>query len=66
MKEIELLELEIKLMQDCIKRVREFKDDNKSYNPYSSLIVGELRHRAVAMKQRLTRINKISTRKIFD
>ena len=67
MKELELLEIEIKLMQDNIKRLKEFQKENKDnkWKPYQSNVVGELKHRAVAMKQRLTQVCKIVTSDLF-
>ncbi len=67
MKHIELLEKEIELLLDNIKRVKDFKKENDAskYKQYSSLVYGELKHRCVALKQRLTIINKTSTEDIF-
>jgi len=68
MKEIELLEMEIKLMQENIVRlkayIKEHKDDK--WIPYSSNVFGELKHRGIVMKQRLTQVSKLSTRDLFN
>ena len=63
MEQIKLLEQELLMMQENIKRLKEYKNDeeNKKWKPYHSNVVGELKHRAVALKTRLTLINKMST-----
>jgi len=67
MEQLELLEVELKMIQDNIKRIREFQkeQDNNKYKQYSSLVVGEFKHRIVALKQRLTLVSKITTRDLF-
>ena len=67
MKELELLESELLLLTDCIARVKKFQEDNKNikYKPDNSLVFGELKHRLIAIKQRATILNKISTRDLF-
>jgi hypothetical protein len=67
MKEIKLLESEIALLQDTIQRLKEFQKDpqNRSWKQYKSHIVGELRHRCVALKQRLTLVQKITTEDLW-
>jgi hypothetical protein len=64
MEQIELLEAELILMQDNIKRLKDFylKKKEEIFTQHQSLVVGELKHRAVALKQRLTEIQKINTR----
>ena len=64
MEQIELLETELILMQDNIKRLKDFHLKMKEQKDWSnnSLVVGELKHRAVALKQRLTEIQKINSR----
>ena len=59
MKEIELLELEIKLLLDNIKRLKAFAKN--SQHQYQSSVVGEFKHRLIALKQRLTLASKIVT-----
>lgn len=68
MKEIELLELEIRLLQDNIKRVKKYRNAHlrDQYHPGNSHVVGELKHRCVALKQRLTIVSNLSTYKIFE
>jgi len=67
MEQIKLLEQELLMMQENIKRLKEYKNDeeNKKWKPYHSHVVGELKHRAVALKTRLTLINKMSTSDLF-
>ena len=62
MKQLEMLEQELKLLLENVTRVKKYTADNKG-DPYitSSMVVGELKHRCVAIKQRLTTINKMST-----
>lgn len=68
MKEIELLELEIRLLQDNLKRLKKYRNAHlkDEYHPGNSLVVGELKHRCISLKQRLTIVEKLSTYKIFD
>lgn len=67
MKELELLKSELLLMLDNIERVKLYQEDetNKSWKPYNSNVVGELKHRAVALKQRLTLIKNLTTTQLF-
>ena len=67
MEQIEFLEQELLMMLENIKRVKKYTKDeeNKKWKPYQSNVVGELKHRAVALKTRLTLINKISTYELF-
>ena len=67
MDQIEFLEQELLMMLENIKRVKKYTKDeeNKKWKPYQSNVVGELKHRAVALKTRLTLINKISTSELF-
>lgn len=67
MREIELLESELKLMLDNIERLKKFKGQFKKgdWKPYNSAIVGELKHRGVALKQRLTIVSKIVTHELL-
>jgi hypothetical protein len=63
MKQIELLEQELRLMLENIERVKEYvkkEQENKTWS-FNSLVVGELKHRAITLKQRLTLIQKINT-----
>ena len=67
MKEIELLEQELKMLLENIDRVKEFANskENKEWKPWASRVVGELKHRCIALKGRLTSINKIATRDLW-
>lgn len=66
MEELKLLQSEMVLLNDTIKRLKKYKKDNQfGYMPYNTLIVGELKHRCVAMKQRLTIINKLNSQIIL-
>ena len=67
MEEIKKLEMELILMLDNIKRLKQFvKDsgDDGRYNVYNAHVVGELKHRGVALKQRLTLVSKVTTRNL--
>jgi hypothetical protein len=68
MKQLELLEQELKMMLENIERVKKFQKDpqNKTYRPYNSHVIGELKHRAVALKSRLTLVSKIATHNLFE
>lgn len=68
MKEIEMLEQELILMLDNINRLKEFKKSFKKgdWKPYNSNIVGELKHRGVALKQRLTLVSNITTQTLLS
>ncbi len=66
MNEIKLLTSELELMLDNIRRLDDYIYDNQFNRPYHSLVVGELKHRAVALKQRLTLISKLSTSTLVE
>ena len=63
MKQLELLEQELKMVQENIQRVKKYQkeEQNKKYRPYHSHVVGELKHRLIALKQRITLVNDITT-----
>ena len=67
MEQLELLEQELKMLQENIERIKRFKNDeeNKKYRPYHSNVVGEFKHRIVSLKQRLTLVSKITTSTLF-
>ena len=69
MEELALLEAELLLIQNNIARVQKFIVENKTgtghYNPSSSLVFGELKHRLISLKQRCVIINKMSTSNLF-
>lgn len=66
MKELVQLEQELKQILDNIKRVREYvKEDKKNkWRSYHSHVVGELKHRCIALKVTLTRVGKITTNEL--
>lgn len=68
MKEILKLESEIHLLKDNIDRLKIFVDEykNDSYRPYTSGVFGELKHRAVSLRNTLSRINKMNTNQLFE
>jgi len=67
MKQLEMLESELILLQDNIKRIKDYQKQNKDekWNPYNSHVIGEFKHRIVALKQRLTLASRITTRDLF-
>ena len=67
MEQIELLEAELILMQDNIKRLKDYvlEEQNKKWKPCQSNVLGELKHRSVAIKQRLTQIQELNTLQFF-
>ena len=68
MKQLKLLEQELVMLQENINRVKEFKKEHEKcqYTPYQSNVVGELKHRMVSLKQRLTLVSSITTRNLFE
>ena len=62
-KKIELLENELYLLIDNIERLKAYqqKCEKIGFVPYNSLVVGEIKHRMTALKQRLTICSKITT-----
>lgn len=63
-KQMKLLEQELHMLLDNIKRLKEYQQKcgkQHGYMPYQSLIVGEIKHRMIALKQRLTICSKITT-----
>ena len=67
MKELEMFEMELKLLQDNIKRLKQFKKENENakWQPGHSNVVGELKHRLIALKQRITLVCNINTNDLF-
>lgn len=63
MSQIELLESELELLKDNISRLKTYKKEysKAGHRPYSSLVLGEFKHRLIALKQRCTLIQNIST-----
>lgn len=68
MKQLELLEQELKMMLENIERIKQYKKDKQAekWRPYQSNVIGELKHRSVSLKQRLTLVSKITTRELFE
>lgn len=68
MKELEMLEVELKLLQNTIKEVRKYRKDheNSKYPPYQSRVVGELRHRCIALKGTLKKVQGLTTSRLFE
>ena len=66
--QLELLEQELKMMLENISRIRQFVKDNENekWTPYSSRVMGELKHRCIVLKQRLTIVCGISTNQLFQ
>lgn len=67
MEKLELLEAEIKLLLDNIKRIRDYKDsfEEDKWTPNNSRVVGEFKHRTIALKQSLTIASNITTSDLF-
>ena len=63
MKELQLLENQLLEMLDNIQRIKEFREENKksNYKPFNSHVVGELKHRFIILKRKMTTISKINT-----
>jgi len=67
MKELEMFEMELKLIQDNIKRLKSYQKDqeNQKWMPSHSHVVGEFKHRLIALKQRITLVCNITTNELF-
>lgn len=67
MKELEMFEMELKLLQDNIKRLKAYQKDkeNQKWHPCNSNVVGEFKHRLIALKQRITLVSQITTSQLF-
>jgi hypothetical protein len=63
LEELTLLESELVLLLDSIKRTKEFieKESQSKYKVYNSSVVGEMKHRCVALRPRLSRVNRMAT-----
>ena len=63
MKQIELLEQELKMVQENLQRLKKYKKEQGKthYRVYHCHVFGELKHRLIALKQRITLVNKLST-----
>lgn len=67
MEELEMFEMELQLLQDNIKRLKKFKEDNEDakWQPCQSNVVGEFKHRLIALKQRITLVCNLTTNDLF-
>lgn len=67
MKELEMFEMELQLLQDNIKRLKQFKknNENEKWQPCHSNVVGEFKHRLIALKQRITLVCNLTTNDLF-
>ncbi len=65
MKQLELLEQELKMIQENIERVKKYQKDYQDWKPCHCLVFGELKHRLIALKQRITLVNQKSTWHLF-
>lgn len=67
MEELKMLEMELSLLQDNIKRLKEYREyhNNQRWSPCHSNVVGEFKHRLIALKQRITLVSKITTSQLF-
>lgn len=65
MKQLELLEAELKMIQENIERIKEYAADKDNKYNWKSRVVGEFKHRCFALKQRLTLASGIITEDLF-
>lgn len=67
MNQLDLLQQELNMIQENIDRVKEYKkqESENKWTPNHCLVFGELKHRLVALKQRIVIINKSSTCDLF-
>jgi len=65
MKQLQLLEQELIMLQENIERVKKYQKDTTNSHNYQSRVVGEFKHRIVALKQRLTLVSKMNTNSLF-
>lgn len=67
MEELEMFEMELKLLQDNIKRLKKFKEEHEArqWQPCQSNVVGEFKHRLIALKQRITLVCNLNTNDLF-
>jgi hypothetical protein len=68
MKQLELLEQELLMLQENINRLKKFKKEyeKQEWTPSKSNVVGELKHRIISLKQRLTLVSGINTIDLFN
>jgi hypothetical protein len=67
-KELDFLEQDLIMLLDNIKKVKEFQKEGvgQKYRLGQSHVVGELKHRMVCVKRRMTSLNAISTWDLWD
>lgn len=68
MEQLQLLEQELIMLQENISRVKVYQQlfESERYSPNNSNVVGELKHRMKALKQRLTLVGAITTADLFN
>lgn len=68
MKQLELLEQELNILQENISRLKAYRKsyEGKKWYPHNSRVVGEFRHRMISIKQRLTLVGKMTTREYLE
>ena len=71
MEQLEFLKQELKMLQDNIKRIEKYQKEQKEqkeskWKPCQSNVIGEFKHRIIALKQRLTLVSQITTRDLFN
>ncbi len=65
MKQLQLLEQELIMLQENIERIKKYQKDGQNVSNYQSRVVGEFKHRIVALKQRLTLVSQMNTNSLF-
>ena len=58
--QLDFLESELKMVQENIQRIKKYEKEQE-YNNYQSRVVGEFKHRLIALKQRITLVGNIVT-----
>jgi hypothetical protein len=68
MEQLEFLKQELKMMQENIKRIEKYQkeQEKQKWKPHQSAVIGEFKHRIIALKQRLTLVSQITTRDLFN
>ena len=66
--QLEYLEQDLIQMLENIQRIKQFKKEKEfeKWTPSCSRVVGELKHRAIVLKQRLTLVQNISTSNLLN
>ena len=63
--QLKMLEQELEQIQENINRLK-IHINETNYTTYSSNVFGELKHRLIALKQRITLVNKLTTWNLFN